>query len=165
MKVPRPLQAASRSLFSQFARLGDGSKLPIQAGALPWRTASSGKVEVLLITSRSNGRWIIPKGQPMARKTLAEAAALEACEEAGVEGAIDDRPLGNFEHLKKHWLLGPVRLQVIVHALAVERVLQSWPEQHQRQRRWVSPDEGASLVHSDQLATLLRRFDPAPVPK
>jgi 8-oxo-dGTP pyrophosphatase MutT (NUDIX family) len=36
----------------------------MQYGALCWRLGSCG-VEVLLITSRDTGRWVIPKGWPM----------------------------------------------------------------------------------------------------
>lgn len=137
---------------------GDERKLPLQAGALPWRRNEGGKMEVLLITSRTLGRWIIPKGQPMADKTLAEAAAIEAFEEAGVEGEMSPDPLGTFEHEKSHWLISPVRYRIVVHPLAVRRELAGWPEKSQRRRRWHLPEEAASIVNSDQLAGLLRRF-------
>ena len=65
-----------------------------QYGALCWRM-HRGKVEVLLITSRDTGRWVIPKGWPIAGLAPAETAAREAWEEAGVEGDIADDGLGN----------------------------------------------------------------------
>jgi len=153
----RPLQAASRSLFAQFAR-GTGT-IPVQTAALPWRQRSDGSIELLLITSRSTGRWIIPKGRLMNGKSLAEAAAIEAFEEAGVKGPADERPIGSFDHLKQDRLLGPVPYRVVVHPLAVEQVLAQWPERGERQRRWFAPDEAAERVESAQLADLMRRFD------
>ena len=45
-----------------------------QVGALVWRMAD-GVLEVLLITSRDTGRWIIPKGWPMDGKKSHEVAA------------------------------------------------------------------------------------------
>lgn len=145
---------------NQFPPLSDqeGRRLPVQTAALPWRSAGLGQREILLITSRDSRRWIIPKGQLMSGKSLAEAAAIEAFEEAGVEGKIEDQPIGSFEHLKAHWLVGPVRYRVIVHELQVERILQEWPEKRERERRWVPASEAANLVQSRQLAGVLRDF-------
>ena len=33
-----------------------------QVAALPLRLAKNGAIEILLVTSRDTGRWIIPKG-------------------------------------------------------------------------------------------------------
>ena len=46
----------------------------LQVAALPWRRAE-GDIEVMLITSRDTGRWVLPKGWPEAREPLCEAAA------------------------------------------------------------------------------------------
>ena len=56
-----------------------------QVAALPWRPTDEGR-QILMITSRETRRWVIPKGGRMAGKTDAEAAAVEAMEEAGVQG-------------------------------------------------------------------------------
>lgn len=159
VKVPGPLQSASRALFTQLSRRRDGTTLPLQAAALPWRLDPEGQAEVLLVTSRRSGRWIIPKGQPMLGKSLAQAAAIEAYEEAGVVGRVSEDPAGTFEHLKVHWLMGPIRYLVVVHLLAVDRVLAEWPEQAERRRRWASPREAAKLVSSEELSTILRNLD------
>ena len=58
--------------------------LEIQYGALPYRFTDSGGVEILLVTSRSRRRWILPKGLPVDGLEPSEAAAREAFEEAGV---------------------------------------------------------------------------------
>ena len=158
MKMRRSLQLGSPPPSAANRTDGQKRELPVQAGALPWRCNVKGRMEVLLITSRSSGRWIIPKGQPMADKTLAQAAAIEAFEEAGVEGEISHEALGEFEHEKRHWLTGPVRYRIVVHALAVHRELATWPEQTERKRIWLAPEEAASIVRSEQLAALLRRL-------
>ena len=41
-----------------------------QFGALPYRIRE-GKVQVMLVSSRGTGRWIIPKGWPMNRSCIA----------------------------------------------------------------------------------------------
>ena len=134
----------------------------MQTAALPWRIdAGSGKVEVLLITSRTSGKWIIPKGWPMRGKTLAEAAAVEAYEEAGVRGTVDPLVLGTFEHLKNHRLLGPMKFLLVVHSLAVEEVLDAWPEEGERARRWFELGEAIEAVASAELKGILSGFGAA----
>src|SRR5689334_1664160 len=59
----------------------------LQVGALPLRK-SRGGFEVLLISSRETGRWVIPKGWPSKRLSDPNAAAREAKQEAGVTGKI-----------------------------------------------------------------------------
>ncbi|MEJ2016863.1 MAG: NUDIX domain-containing protein, partial [Maritimibacter sp.] len=71
-----------------------------QFGALPWRL-KAGKVQILLITSRGSGRWIIPKGWPMHGQTPSEAAATEAYEEAGIEGKLSPMVLGFYGYRKR----------------------------------------------------------------
>ena len=36
-----------------------------QVGALPYRIMPDGSAQVMLITSRDTGRWVIPKGNPI----------------------------------------------------------------------------------------------------
>ena len=49
----------------------------MQNGALCWRATGTG-IEVLLITSRDTGRWVIPKGWPIAGLAPEAAAARRA---------------------------------------------------------------------------------------
>ena len=60
----------------------------IQSAALPWRLSEGGTREVMLLTSRETGRWVIPKGWPMKGRKPAEVASQEAYEEAGLIGHI-----------------------------------------------------------------------------
>ncbi|WMT92848.1 NUDIX domain-containing protein [Pelagibacterium sp. H642] len=66
-----------------------------QYGAIPY-TVVDGQLVVLLITSRGRGKWIFPKGGLMSGKTPWESAAHEAYEEAGVEGEIEEHPIGSY---------------------------------------------------------------------
>ena len=100
---------------------------PIQTGALPWRVNGKKRLEVLLITGRRSHRWTIPKGWPMVGKTLAEAAAVEAFEEAGVKGKVDPEPLGSFDHTKQCLPVGTLDVRILVHPMNVERELRKWP--------------------------------------
>ena len=129
----------------------------IQTGALPWRRLAGGELEVLLVTSRLSGRWILPKGWPMPGKTLAQAAAQEAFEEAGVKGRIDSKPLGSFRHLKS-LPLGQMEVTIVVHRLAVEKELLSWPESGQRKRCWFEAKQAASAVDSSELGSMILKL-------
>ena len=143
-------------------RRKEGHPLPIQTGALPWRITSDKRAEVLLVTGRRSGRWIIPKGWPIPGKSLAKAAEREAYEEAGVEGTVEEEPLGSFNHVKTHPLIGSVEVSILVHSMAVKRELPRWPERGERERRWFKLKEAAESVESpelrDMILELRRRF-------
>jgi 8-oxo-dGTP pyrophosphatase MutT (NUDIX family) len=94
----------------------------------------------------------------MAGKSLAQAAAQEAYEEAGVRGTIDAQSIGGFEHVKHSAIGGPLKVFVYVYPLAVERELKSWPEEAQRSRRWFGHSEVLEIVQSDGLLDIMRRF-------
>lgn len=133
------------------------SKRSRQYAALPWRRADGG-IEVLLVTSRETGRWVIPKGWPMRGKARHEAAALEAFEEAGVRGKVRTPSIGSYGYLKR--LTGhrvrPVTVQV--YPLQVREMLDDWPEKAERTRQWLAPAEAAGRVHEPELASIIRRF-------
>ena len=133
-----------------------------QYGALCWRLTSDGKPEVLLITSRDTGRWVIPKGWPMKGKGPCEAALQEAYEEAGVEGKVSEACAGLYSYTK---VLGPDRsggvpCVVAVYALQVRKLLSDFPEVDERRRKWFSPKKAAQKVDEPELQELLRGFSP-----
>ena len=115
--------------------------------------------QVLLVTSRDTGRWILPKGWIEANEDAHEAAGREAWEEAGVEGTASDTPLGTYVYRKALSGGDSVVCQVEVFALEVSRVAKDWPERKQRDRRWYSARKAAKLVAEPELRDLLRRFD------
>ena len=123
---------------------------------MPCRTRPDGQIEVLLVTGKGSRRWIIPKGWPMPGMTLAEAAAQEAFEEAGVRGPVDPQPLGDFRHEKN---VGPadIEVRIVVHAMSVEQELVDYPEARSRERRWFSIAEAVEAVGSAKLGRLIAR--------
>jgi 8-oxo-dGTP pyrophosphatase MutT (NUDIX family) len=70
-----------------------------QVAALCWRMHRD-RVEVLLITSRNTGRWVLPKGWPTEGLDASASAAKEAWEEAGVTGAVNPAVVGLFGYDK-----------------------------------------------------------------
>jgi 8-oxo-dGTP pyrophosphatase MutT (NUDIX family) len=107
-----------------------------QVAALCWRKHRS-QIEVLLITSRDTGRWVLPKGWTMKGLTGPEAAAIEAWEEAGVEGKVSAEALGFFGYDK---VISPDLTHpcmVSVFPLRVATLSRRFPER---------PPKGAGLI-------------------
>ena len=126
-----------------------------QFGVLPYRADSRGNTEVLLLTSRDTGRWVIPKGWPIRGRKPHEAAAIEAFEEAGVRGNVAKKSIGEYHYSKKISEREDRLCEVEVFLMLVTRVLDKWPEQSQRQRAWFGPSVAAALVDEGALAIML----------
>ncbi len=125
-----------------------------QVAALPLRQKKSGEIEVLLITSRGTGRWVIPKGWTSKRLKDHEAAIREAKQEAGVDGRITSKAIGRYRYIKSEiGLDSPI--DVAVYLLAVEKQWKRWPEKRERQRLWLPVQEAAEKVHEPDLARLI----------
>jgi len=153
-QIRHPWYDAIRSLF--------GWEGYVQVAALCWRRNDAGGVEVLMQTSLTTRRWIIPKGWPMDGKSLPETAAIEAWEEAGVIADHDDdaEPVGFYEYvkIKSNGRRGNVRLHVF--DFEVRGMDDAYPERGEREQRWMPPAEAADLVQEPDLADLLRTFVP-----
>lgn len=155
MRLLKQLTRAVATSYSRAVTQERDVELPIQTGALPWRLAEKEGIEVLLVTGRRSGRWTIPKGWPMTGKSLAEAAAQEAFEEAGVRGTVHPEPVGSFNHVKQQLALGELEVIIFVHLLWVDRELPKWPELGQRKRKWFKPKDAAKRVDSPVLGDLI----------
>jgi 8-oxo-dGTP pyrophosphatase MutT (NUDIX family) len=128
----------------------------MQYAALPYRVGEG--LEILLITSRGTGRWVLPKGWPMRGRTAHSAAAREALEEAGVKGDVGRIAIGRYSYGKRLKNGAVLACTVEVYPLAVDRQLKRWPEQGQRSFSWFSPTEAAELVDEVELAALIQSF-------
>ena len=131
----------------------------VQFGALCYRRdKKSGVLEILLVTSRDTGRWVIPKGWPMSGKLSHEVAAIEAFEEAGVRGTVETEALGSFTYPKvlKDGIKVPCRVQV--YALAVTELAKNFKERGERKLEWISFSEAAKRVHEPELRDLILMF-------
>ena len=126
-----------------------------QVAALPLSHDEAGRVQVLLVTSRDTGRWVLPKGWPMKGKKPHRAAEREAFEEAGLIGRIRKVPLGTYSYEKRLSTGSTVPCEVTVFPLKVEEHREHWPEMNQRRRRWFSPHEAAEVVAESGLRHLL----------
>ena len=133
-----------------------------QIAALPLRMGARGTVEVLMITSRDTGRWIVPKGWTMPGRKPWDAAAIEALEEAGVEGSIGQEPFGAYKYRKRLDDGTSRKVRVSVYPLIVETLLPRWKEKDERTRKWFPTREAAKLVDEPDLAGLLTQIKRKP---
>ena len=129
-----------------------------QAGVIAYRV-EHGEIQVLLITSRDTGRWIIPKGNIDAAVPPCKAAELEAYEEGGVKGKIEgSAPLGFYTYSKKRESQKRSPASVEVYLLRVVKQVKNWPEKRERKLSWVSIDDAIEQVDEPGIIPLLRRF-------
>ena len=129
----------------------------LQAAALPWRV-SGNDVEILLVTSRGTGRWVLPKGWPKRKEFLHEAAAREAREEAGLRGNVSPVEAGRYFYEKAYDDRDDRLCEVKVFPIEVEDLATDWAEKGQRQRRWMKSEEAAAAVDEPDLAELINSF-------
>lgn len=132
-----------------------GTEPRTQYGAICWRPSKDG-VQVLLVTSRETGRWVVPKGWPIKGMTPEQSAAREAWEEAGVRGPSRPHCLGIYSYDK---LIGPTRSAlpcvVALYGIKVAELSKRFPERQQRRRKWFSSTKAATKVDEPELQILL----------
>ncbi|MGP1356488.1 NUDIX hydrolase [Roseicyclus sp.] len=132
-----------------------------QFGALCYRPADAKPgFEVLLVSSRDTGRWIIPKGWPMDGETPAAAAALEAWEEAGVRGRVHEVCIGHYSYQK--WIDEEFSIPCVVAVFPIEvlRLDDDYPEAKDRKRKWLTPKKAAQRLGEPELREIVKSFDP-----
>lgn len=139
--------------------LASEDALRTQYAALCFRVVKD-RPEVLMITSRDTGRWVIPKGWPIEGLSPHESAAQEAWEEAGVEGKVFDRMLGLYSYSKRMEKADDIPCVVSVYPIKVRALRDKFPERAERRRKWMSPQKAAQRVHEAELAEILRHFNP-----
>lgn len=135
-----------------------GGKGDRQFAALPYRRNKKGMIEIMLVTSRETRRWIVPKGWPIAGVAPHNLAALEAMEEAGLLGKVDEMPIGSYRYDKKRGDGSIVNCTVDTFTMEVEQQMPAWPEQDERKTRWFEPEEAAKQVQEPELRELIRKL-------
>jgi 8-oxo-dGTP pyrophosphatase MutT (NUDIX family) len=128
----------------------------VQCAALPYRRLANAAIEVMLITSRDTGRWVIPKGWQDQGLAPQDSAEREAREEGGLVGQMGDHPIGHYRYRKRMSDGSSVACSVEVFPLEVKRQLKSWPERKERDTRWFMLREAAAAVEEPQLAAMIR---------
>ncbi|UFW80249.1 NUDIX hydrolase [Rhizobium sp. SU303] len=139
---------------TELTKTGSGRDVA-QAGALCYRRNENGRVEILFVGSRRNGRWGIPKGRVESGEASSAAALREAFEEAGVVGVVDEAVFGTFSYRKD---TSPNQYHVAVHLFKVSRIADKFPEKHVRKTRWFPVETALREAAQPGLRMLLASF-------
>jgi 8-oxo-dGTP pyrophosphatase MutT (NUDIX family) len=161
--------ARTRQPSADFVRLSHLRKLCEceQVAAVCYRVRSSG-IEFLLVQTRGSGRWTFPKGSAEPGLTHAQAAALEAFEEAGVHGRIEELSFTRYIRRKR----GDARnsaarsaKQPAINAHLCEVLRLSPAQESKRNRTWFSAEDARRRLregrNSDDWAEFTRVVDKA----
>jgi 8-oxo-dGTP pyrophosphatase MutT (NUDIX family) len=123
-----------------------------QVAAVCYRIRGGG-IEFLLVRTRG-GRWTFPKGRAEPGLTHAQAAALEAFEEAGVHGRMEEASFTRYFRRKPGDLRNSVRrsgekqLAVSAHLCEVSRL--DPPPEFGRNPTWFSPDKAKRCLREER---------------
>lgn len=118
-----------------------------QVAAVCYRVRN-GRVEFLLVRTRG-GRWTFPKGGAKLSLTRAQSAALEAFEEAGVHGAIEEAAFAQYS-LRKGSKQGRTASETIVHAYLCEVSELETPQEDDRHPSWFSAEKTKERLQEDR---------------
>jgi len=119
-----------------------------QVAAICYRLTKGG-IEFLLVRTRGE-RWTFPKGSVESGLTHAQAAALEAFEEAGVHGRIEDAPFARYVRIKPGYNRHSGDIEVIINAYLCEVSRLVRPEESDRNPTWFSAEKAKRRLREDR---------------
>lgn len=120
-----------------------------QLGILPY-IFKDRRLHLLLITSSSGNRWILPKGRQEPDMTPHEVAAMEAVEEAGVLGTLR-------QDLRIRCQMADGRF-LQLYAMKISKLLKSWPEMNVRRRRLFPLSDALEIIGDPGVSKAVRRL-------
>jgi 8-oxo-dGTP pyrophosphatase MutT (NUDIX family) len=131
----------SRATSNQFVPLSRLRKLREceQVVAVCYRMRGS-EIEFLLVRTRGGNRWTFPKGSAEPGLTHAQAAALEAFEEAGVHGRIEEAAFARYARRRA------CEGSYSVNAHLCEVLRLSAPKERNRKRTWFSVEDAKTCL-------------------
>jgi 8-oxo-dGTP pyrophosphatase MutT (NUDIX family) len=135
----RWIAARLRASLGRLAAAWPGAQL---AAAVAVREDAGGAPAFLLVRTSNGARWTFPKGHREPGETLAEAAAREAIEEAGVSGRVGSERLARYRYPSAR---GDTDL-VTAFLLHVER--EGLPAEAEREPTWFGFDAARGKLAS-----------------
>ena len=118
-----------------------------QVAAVCYRKKDT-EIQFLLVQT-GGGRWIFPKGGVEPGLTHAQAAAIEAYEEAGVHGRMEEAAFTRYSVCRRN-KQSVTRQSVSAHLCEVLRL--GPPQETGRKRTWFSPEEARKVLREDRKA-------------
>ncbi|MGZ4788530.1 MAG: NUDIX domain-containing protein [Terriglobales bacterium] len=124
------------------------------------------QLEFLLVQT-DGGRWTFPKGNAEPGLSNAQSAALEAFEEAGVHGRIEEAEFARYTRRKRVGAVHHSKVEVVIHAHLCEVLWLEKPKEPGRNPTWFDaekarrrlrerrrPEDGAEHCRVLELAVL-----------
>lgn len=111
--------------------------------------------EVLLVRTLDSGRWILPKGWPMKGRSLVEAAAQEAWEEAGARGRVMPAEVARIAAEKRTRDGLDLPCELVIFVMRDTVLDETYPEAGRRKRQWLPLDKAARKAQSPELRDLI----------
>jgi 8-oxo-dGTP pyrophosphatase MutT (NUDIX family) len=121
-----------------------------QVAAICYRVRK-GEVEFLLVRTGSE-HWTFPKGGVEPGLTHAQAAALEAFEEAGVRGRIEEAAFVQYTRRKRGGARNSTGMEIRVRAHLCEVVRLGEPQESGRNPTWFSAEKAKRRLLEDRAA-------------
>jgi len=141
-------------------RLAEDAGLTVRVAAVCYRVRELA-VEFLLVNTTS-GKWTFPKGRLEPRMTGSETAALEAWEEAGVKGRIEEDFFSSYVDYKRSLGSDARTRELVIAAYLMEVQSTVKPQESGRNPRWFSAQDakkqlanGRPSKYSTQIATVV----------
>jgi len=122
------------------------SRASEQVAAICYRVRKL-KIEFLLVRT-SKGRWTFPKGGIVPGLSRGQSAALEAHEEAGVHGRIEESSFATYTLRKRRFSKSAGTIMTYAYLCKVARVVP--PEERNRNPTWFSPEHTQSRLIEDR---------------
>ncbi len=119
-----------------------------QVAAVCFRVRSTG-IEFLLVRTRKE-RWIFPKGSAEPGLTHAQAAALEAFEEAGVHGRMEEVSFTRYIQRKRANMRRSTATELSVSAHLCEVLRLGPPQEFNREPTWFSAEKAKRRLREDR---------------
>jgi 8-oxo-dGTP pyrophosphatase MutT (NUDIX family) len=142
---PRPYEPEAKAFRLSHLRKMRGCE---QVAAVCFRVRRR-QIEFLLVQTRGR-RWIFPKGSAEPGLTNAQAAALEAFEEAGVHGRIEESSFARYVRRKpaRSSDSGDFEVTTSAHLCEVSRL--DSPSEPNRNPTWFSPDKAKRRLRQER---------------
>lgn len=122
-----------------------------KSAIIPYRV-EDGALQIMIVTSSSGGRWVIPKGKIESPLKPHISATKEAFEEAGVLGRPHPICVGTYYDNSSS---GPIPTYLL--EVDVELDEKNWQEEHKRERKWIDADNGGKYITDDDLLAVIRK--------
>lgn len=121
-----------------------------QVAAVCYRISKRG-LEFLLVRTRGR-RWTFPKGSVESGLTHAQAAALEAFEEAGVHGRIEEAAFARYIRIKPGRDRHAPQIEIVINAHLCEVSRLAVPQEADRNPTWFSAEKAKRKLRDDRAA-------------